>query len=306
MNDARIRENLQWQQFMWRCCVDVEWQFVLWSGWHVASWASHTPAVGGRIGIGSDDHDENNEEDEREEWSDEALGRRVEGDARDYISEVREGSLWASLCDCLSPKDVVVLRTAGSKWYDAELYGEFAQLWLVRKFLRFISVQTKNPMFYVLQPFIFRRWSKNLTSFSSVLCSVNDFRFLAELWFFLMKTKGTDVSHLSLCQNGPIDGTLPSGCSNQDDHQTWPPSQTQESGPERTEEKWRCVVPWNSTYNHIIDAGVSMSSGHDVKLLALSALGGCQHVHYTPTVIVVRAHASWTSWSIWWVLHRSF
>ena len=43
------------------------------------------------------------------------------------------------------------------------------------------------------------------------------------------------------------------------------------------EEYWRCAVPWNSThsqsYSHIIDAGVSMSSGHGVKLLALSAVG---------------------------------
>ena len=49
------------------------------------------------------------------------------GGARDYISEVRESSLWAPLCDCLTPADV--LRTTGSKWYNAELYGEFAELW---------------------------------------------------------------------------------------------------------------------------------------------------------------------------------
>ena len=41
-----------------------------------------------------------------------------------------------------------------------------------------------------------------------------------------------------------------------------------DSGPERNKVKWRCVVPWNSTHNHMIDAGVSMSSGRDVKLLA--------------------------------------
>ena len=45
-----------------------------------------------------------------------------EEQARDFISEVRESSLWAPLCDCLTPADVPVLRTAGSKWYDAKLW----------------------------------------------------------------------------------------------------------------------------------------------------------------------------------------
>ena len=42
---------------------------------------------------------------------------------KDYISDVRESSLWASLRDCLTPANVVVLRTAGPKWYNAKLYG---------------------------------------------------------------------------------------------------------------------------------------------------------------------------------------
>ena len=39
---------------------------------------------------------------EREDWSSEELGRGVGRAARDYISEVRESSLLAPLCDCLT------------------------------------------------------------------------------------------------------------------------------------------------------------------------------------------------------------
>ena len=46
-----------------------------------------------------------------------------ECDPKEYISEVREGSLRASLRDCLTPSDILVLRTAGSKWNNAKLYG---------------------------------------------------------------------------------------------------------------------------------------------------------------------------------------
>ena len=34
------------------------------------------------------------------------------------------------LCDCLTTADVLVLRTTGSKWYDAKLCGEFEELWI--------------------------------------------------------------------------------------------------------------------------------------------------------------------------------
>ena len=51
------------------------------------------------------------------------------GKARDYISEVCESSLWAALCDCLAPADVLVLRSTGSKYHNAKLHGEFAELW---------------------------------------------------------------------------------------------------------------------------------------------------------------------------------
>ena len=39
-------------------------------------------------------------------------------------------SQWAPLCDCLTlAAGVLVFRTTGSKWYDAKLYGEFAESW---------------------------------------------------------------------------------------------------------------------------------------------------------------------------------
>ena len=59
------------------------------------------------------------------------LGRsgRREEQLGNCISEVRESSSWAPFCDCLTPADVLVLRTAGSKWCDAELYGGFAEFW---------------------------------------------------------------------------------------------------------------------------------------------------------------------------------
>ena len=56
-------------------------------------------------------------------------GGAAEECAKDYISDVRESSLWVSLRDCLSPADVLVLRTAGPKWYNAKLVDEFAELW---------------------------------------------------------------------------------------------------------------------------------------------------------------------------------
>ena len=38
----------------------------------------------------------------------------TESDPQEYISDVREGSLWASTPDCLAPSDILFLRTAGS------------------------------------------------------------------------------------------------------------------------------------------------------------------------------------------------
>ena len=78
----------------------------------------------GDLILDSDDNSENTAEvEQHKDWSYEELGRGVEGEARDCISEVRESSSWAPLCDCLTPADVLVLRTAGPKWYDAKLYG---------------------------------------------------------------------------------------------------------------------------------------------------------------------------------------
>ena len=48
----------------------------------------------------------------------------AENGAKDHISEVREGSLWVSLRDCLSPADVLVLRAAWVKMEQREVVWE--------------------------------------------------------------------------------------------------------------------------------------------------------------------------------------
>ena len=48
------------------------------------------PRWAGGLDLGSDDYGESTAEDERVDWSYQALGRGVRGAARDYISEVRE------------------------------------------------------------------------------------------------------------------------------------------------------------------------------------------------------------------------
>ena len=58
-----------------------------------------------------------------------ARNHAAENGPKEYISVVRERSLWILIRDSLSPPDVLVLRTAGSKWNNAKLYGEFAALW---------------------------------------------------------------------------------------------------------------------------------------------------------------------------------
>ena len=52
-----------------------------------------------------------------------------ESGSKDYISEMRESSLWASIRDYLTPPDDLATRMAGLKWNCAKLYGEFAALW---------------------------------------------------------------------------------------------------------------------------------------------------------------------------------
>ena len=66
-----------------------------------------------------------------EDGNNEELDSVSAGGATDYISEVRESSLWAPLCDRLIPADVLVLPTTGSKWYHAKLFGEFAEFWFL-------------------------------------------------------------------------------------------------------------------------------------------------------------------------------
>ena len=45
----------------------------------------------------------------------------VESGPKDYISEVSESALWASIRDYLTPPDVVVVRTTGLKWTCAKM-----------------------------------------------------------------------------------------------------------------------------------------------------------------------------------------
>ena len=53
----------------------------------------------------------------------------AESGKKDYISEVRESPVWASIRDYLTPLDVLDLRTVGLKWNCAKLYGSYAALW---------------------------------------------------------------------------------------------------------------------------------------------------------------------------------
>ena len=57
-----------------------------------------------------------------------ARNRAAENGPKDNISVLRGSSLWILIRDSLGPPDVLVLRTAGSKWNNAKLYGEFAAL----------------------------------------------------------------------------------------------------------------------------------------------------------------------------------
>ena len=58
-----------------------------------------------------------------------ARNHAAENGLKDYTSVIRESSLWILVPDLLCPTDVLLLRTAGSKWNNAKLYGEFAELW---------------------------------------------------------------------------------------------------------------------------------------------------------------------------------
>ena len=84
-----------------------------------------SPQWEGGLELGSDSYAEDVIEFECENDEDKAFAR----EARNYISEIRESSLWAPLHDYLTLADVLALRTAGPKWYNAKLYGEFTELW---------------------------------------------------------------------------------------------------------------------------------------------------------------------------------
>ena len=74
----------------------------------------------------TDYEDENEDEDD---GSHDEFDSAAESGPKDHISEVSESSLRASIRDYLAPSDILVLCTAGSKWNNAKLYGEFAAMW---------------------------------------------------------------------------------------------------------------------------------------------------------------------------------
>ena len=86
-----------------------------------------TPQWKGELELCSDDNDEDVAEYEYvsdKDWNYEGLDTAATGGARDCISEVLESSLWASLCDCLTPADVLVLRgTTRNFMVNSQNYG---------------------------------------------------------------------------------------------------------------------------------------------------------------------------------------
>ena len=85
-------------------------------------------AVEGGLELDSDNHYEHENEYE-DDGSCEEFDSDAESGPKDYISEVSESSMWVSIRDYFTPSDVLFLRTAGSKWNNAKLYGEVAALW---------------------------------------------------------------------------------------------------------------------------------------------------------------------------------
>ena len=73
-------------------------------------------------------------EDEKEYEDDSSCEEFVcaaESGPNDYLSAVSESSQWASIRDCFTPSDILVLRTVGSKCNNAKLCGEFAALMFI-------------------------------------------------------------------------------------------------------------------------------------------------------------------------------
>ena len=58
-----------------------------------------------------------------------AQDHATESGPKDYMSVVRESSQRILIRDSPGPPEILVLRTAGSKWNSAKLNGEFAALW---------------------------------------------------------------------------------------------------------------------------------------------------------------------------------
>ena len=93
--------------------------------WHQG--LSMSPQWEGGLELDADNDyvDENKYEDD---GSYEEFDSAVGSGPKDYISEVSESSLWASIRDYLTPSDILIFRIAGSKWNYAKLYGAFAAL----------------------------------------------------------------------------------------------------------------------------------------------------------------------------------
>ena len=75
-----------------------------------------------------------------------ARDHAAESGPKDYVSVVRESSLWILVRDCCCPPDVLNLRTAGRRWNNAKLHGEIAALWffLTTKMKKFLPPQFQS------------------------------------------------------------------------------------------------------------------------------------------------------------------
>ena len=97
--------------------------------WHQGLPSSPQGKGGLELGSDSDDEDVIEPECENEEDGNyEKLDNAAAGEARDHISQMRESSLWAPLCDCLTPADVLVFAYYWEP-YIAKLCGDFVENW---------------------------------------------------------------------------------------------------------------------------------------------------------------------------------
>ena len=49
----------------------------------------------------------------------------------DFLSQVKDSSVWTTIRNFFLPPDMLAMRTAGPKWNLAKLYGFFAALWFL-------------------------------------------------------------------------------------------------------------------------------------------------------------------------------